>query len=91
MSEPAAESVRAPVTGKLVGLTPAEDGWKAVFGTAPGIESQSRIVAWGLLDSGEVVGLIVHPGERWRIAPAPDVVSPEGEAFDRYGFRPSGS
>ncbi len=74
---------------KIASITAAEEGWKAIFGSTPEEESQSRIVAWGLTESGEVVGLIVHPDDRRTITPATEITLTGGSSFDRYGFRPS--
>lgn len=74
---------------KIASITSAEGGWKAVFESGDGEESQSRIVAWGLTDSGELVGLIVHPDDRRTIVPATDVTIAAGGTFDRYAFRPT--
>ena len=69
-------------------LTPAEAGWKAVFKEPDGMESLSRILAWGLLvgDAGEICGLIVDPADPARIIPAADATSPGGGEFARYRF-----
>jgi hypothetical protein len=72
---------------KISSITAAEEGWKAVFGSGPEEESQSRIVAWGLTEAGVVVGLIVHPDDRRTITPATDVTLADGSSFDRYAFR----
>jgi hypothetical protein len=72
---------------KIASITAAEEGWKAVFGSAPDEESQSRIVAWGLTEAGDVVGLIVHPDDRRTITPATDITLVDGSSFDRYAFR----
>ena len=72
---------------KISSITAAEEGWKAVFGSAPHEESQSRIVAWGLTEVGDVVGLIVHPDDRRTITPVIDLTLADGSSFDRYAFR----
>ena len=72
---------------KIAAISPAEEGWKAVFSSPDDDESQSRIVAWGLTESGEVVGLIVHPDDRRALAPANEVTLADGGSFDRYAFR----
>ena len=74
---------------QIAQLTPVEPGWRAVFGEPDGSESLSRIVAWAVVGSGdgaEIVGVIVDPSERSRIAPAPEVTSPGGGAFVRYRY-----
>jgi hypothetical protein len=71
----------------ITSISAAEPGWKAIFGEPPEQETQSRIVAWALLDSGDVAGLVVDPQDRTKIVPASEVRSPEGAAFARYGFK----
>ena len=72
---------------KIASITAPEEGWKAVFSSPEFEESQSRIVAWALTESGEVVGLIVHPDDRRTITPATDITLGDGSSFDRYAFR----
>ncbi len=74
---------------KIASITTAEGGWKAVFESENGEESQSRILAWGLTASGELVGLIVNPDDRRSIVAATDVTIADGGTFDRYAFRPA--
>jgi hypothetical protein len=71
----------------IASITAAEEGWKAVFGSEDE-ESQSRIVAWGLTETGEVVGLVVHPDDRRKIIAATEITLADGSSFDRYAFRP---
>jgi hypothetical protein len=69
-------------------ITAAEQGWKAIFaGDHEDEESQSRIIAWGLTETGEIVGLIVHPDDRRKIVPATDATLADGSRFDRYAYR----
>jgi hypothetical protein len=74
---------------KITSLAAAEAGWKALFSTPEGEESQSRVVSWGLGDDGALLGLIVHPDDRRAIVPAPDATLADGSTFSGYGFRPS--
>jgi hypothetical protein len=73
---------------RIASITAAEPGWKALFVSDDGEESQSRIVAWGLADDGSVVGLVVHPDDRKTIVAAADLTLADGSTFDRYGHRP---
>jgi hypothetical protein len=70
-------------------LVPAEPGWKAVFKEPDGSETLSRILGWAALgDDGDLVGVIVDPGEPSQIVPAVGAVSPDGGSFSRYRFMP---
>jgi hypothetical protein len=72
----------------IASITAAEQGWKAIFAGGPeNDESQSRIIAWGVTQAGETVGLIVHPEDRRTIAAATDVTLADGSTFDRYAYR----
>jgi hypothetical protein len=74
---------------QIAQLISVEPGWRAVFSEPDGSESLSRIVAWAVVGSGdgaEIVGVIVDPSERSRIAPAPEVTSPGGGSFGRYRY-----
>ncbi|HEY7207384.1 MAG TPA: hypothetical protein VH416_04010 [Gaiellaceae bacterium] len=68
-------------------LVTAEQGWKAIFSEHDGGESQSRILGWAVIESGdEIVGVIVDPGAPSQIILATDAVSPEGGTFIRYRY-----
>ena len=70
-------------------LIPAETGWKAVFAEPDGVESISRILGWAVRqgdDGGELVGLIVDPGQPSQIVAAVEASSPDGGTFSRYRF-----
>lgn len=79
---------------KIIELTPAESGWRAIFGNADAGEetAESRIVAWALVESTSkersVVGMIVDPFSPGTIVPAPEATSPIAGPFHRYGYAP---
>ncbi len=77
-----------PPGAQIVAISAAETGWKAMFGHSLEDESQSRVVAWGLSASGEVVGLIVDPQDRRRVVSAREAAAPDGAPFSRYAFAP---
>jgi hypothetical protein len=76
---------------RIAHLLSSEPGWKAVFEEPDGSESQSRILGWAVVDTGEkseLVGVIVDPVDPSRIIPAVEAASPDGGTFLRYRFVP---
>ena len=74
---------------QIAQLVSTEPGWRAVFREPDGSESLSRILAWAIAGSGakgELVGLIVDPGEPSRIVATAGAVSPGGGTFVRYRY-----
>jgi hypothetical protein len=69
-------------------LVQAETGWKAVFKEPDASETLSRILGWAVLsdEEGQLVGMIVDPGEPSRIIPAVGASSPGGGTFLRYRY-----
>ena len=76
---------------RIAQLLSSEPGWKAVFEEPDGSQSQSRILGWAVLGTGEkseLVGVIVDPVDPARIIPAVEAASPDGGTFLRYRFVP---
>ena len=71
-------------------LVASEPGWRALFGTADGVETgRSRIVAWASVErdgTSEVVGVIVDPNDPKRLTAADTVTDEDGGTLFRYGY-----
>ena len=71
-------------------LISAEPGWRALFGTADGVETgRSRIIAWVSIESSEearIVGVIADPNDPKRLVTADTITDDEGGTLVRYGF-----
>lgn len=70
---------------RLVSLSPAEPGWRAVY-DRHGASERTRVIAWGLTEDGTTVGLVLDPTDPTRIVPAAQATGP-GSTFERYGFK----
>ena len=81
----------APVTGKIVSLIPAEQGWRAIYVDEDEARELTRIVAWALVEEEDgtraVIGMVVDSTDPTRIVAAPDGASEIAPDFDRYGFK----
>jgi hypothetical protein len=76
---------------RIAHLLSSEPGWKAVFEEPDGGQSQSRILGWAVVGTGEnseLVGVIVDPVDPSRIIPGVEAASPDGGTFLRYRFVP---
>lgn len=70
-------------------LISAEPGWRALFGTADGVETgRSRVIAWASIESPEprIVGVIADPNDPKHLVIADELTDDEGGTLVRYGF-----
>ena len=71
----------------FVALVSAEAGWRALFGDEAGYETgRSRVIAWGAVEGGRIVGIIADPNNPKLLVSAESIVDEDGGSLMRYGY-----